>query len=216
MKQIAAVVLVGLFGAGLVRADSLLPGTRNLPIDYRIETDKDYPDLVFFTIRGSGSVTSVQFDQKTPLTIPGSNAEGKGPVLPPGEKLNRPYRSTSLVAVPKEAAGSYPTEKAFHAALDAGTVPGLAKSQPLYDHRNVPTGDPRKSIVRVFRVEKIDPKEGIVLTELKNAEGSEGEGGREATTGPGVQLWMVGLAGSLAVVLAGVWLVRRRRARQTG
>jgi hypothetical protein len=211
MKQMTVVVLAGLFGAGLARADLLAPGTRNIGVEHRIETDKDYPDFVFFTISGSGAVTPVKLEQKTPLTIPGDDATGRGPVTVGEKKRARPYRSTSLVAVPKKAGDSYPSEKEFHAALNEKTVPGSAESQPLPDHENVKIEDSRKSIVKQWRVEKIDPKEGIVLTDVTPEEQVV-----VVQTGGGLRPWMVGLAGTLAVVLLGLWVARRSRTQQPG
>src|SRR5262249_1559592 len=102
MKRTAAMVGVGLLVAGgLARADLIPPGTKNIPIDHKIETDKEYPDWVFFTVGGNGNVKAVKLDPKNPLTIPGSSAIGNGPIPQPGEKRTRPYRSTSLVSVPK-------------------------------------------------------------------------------------------------------------------
>src|SRR5438067_13598954 len=119
MNRVLLAAVFALTIVGLARADLLPPGRENIPINHTIETDKEHPDWVFFTLGGDGAVKAVKLDPKAPLVIPGSGGVGNGPVPRPGEKRTRPYRSTVLAAAPKDAAKAYPSGKAFHAALAA-------------------------------------------------------------------------------------------------
>src|SRR5947209_18012429 len=100
MRHFILAVVVGVLAAGLARADLIPPGTKNIPVENKVETDREHPDWVFLVARGSGGVTPVKLDPKTPVVIAGSAAIGNGPV---GFKGPRPYRSSTLVAVPKDA-----------------------------------------------------------------------------------------------------------------
>lgn len=151
----------------------------------------------------------VKLDAKTPLVIPGNAAIGNGPVPRPGEKRTRPYRSTTLVAVPAAAAKGFATEKELHAAVADGTVPGAVESKPLGDHANVRLNDPRKEVTNRYRVVKIDPKDGIVLEAAMDAPKPEEE---EAAAPAATSRWLaLGLALSAGLGFAGLWVARRRR-----
>ena len=74
MNRLVLAAVLGLTMVGVARADLIPPGTRNIPVEHKIETDKDHPDLVFYTARGSGEVKAVKFDPKNPVVIAGSGA----------------------------------------------------------------------------------------------------------------------------------------------
>ena len=95
MNRVLVAAVFALTAVGLARADLLPPGQKNIPINHTIETDKEHPDWVFFTLGGNGAVKAVKLDPKTPLVIPGSGAVGNGPVPRPGEKRTRPIDFSS-------------------------------------------------------------------------------------------------------------------------
>jgi hypothetical protein len=214
MRRIAMAAVVGLIAVSLARADLRPPGTKNIPVENRIEVDKDYPEWEFFTVRGNGEVKAVKLDLKTPVVIPGSGALGNGPIPKKGEVPVRPYRTTSLVAVPKEAVKQYPTEKELFAAVAAQKVPGAVESKALWDHESVKDTDSRKSVVNRYKLDKIDPKDGVVLQPIKDEPKKPQEEEEAAAPAQSASRFLaVGLAMSGVFAFAGLWLVRRRASR---
>ena len=214
MKRVLVVAAI-LFVISPAAADLIPPGTKNIAIDVKITTEKDYPGWVFYTISGSGDVALVKLDAKTPLTIPGSSGVGNGPAPQPGEKRRtQPYRSHVLVAVPKDAVKAYATEKELHAAIDDGKVPGQVQvKQAFSDHDNVKVTDPRKAIVQRFTLEKIDAKDGIVLQPVKD-DVKPGEEGIVYTNAPPETLswWIAGGLLTAFTITTGFFLLRRNGA----
>jgi hypothetical protein len=198
------------------RADLIPPGTKNIPIEYKIETDAEHADWAFFVVHGSGGIKQVKFDPKNPVTIPGSSGVGNGPVRRPGEKgepLDLPYRASTLVAVPKNSLKKYAGEKELYAAIADGKVEGQVRAKDAFrDHENAKVTDPRKSITRRFKVTKVDAK-GIVLEAAKADPAAPGPGEEEeASARPPVYLWVaVGLAAAGSFGFAGFWYTRRTR-----
>jgi len=221
MTRLLLAAVVCLVAATAGRADLLPPGTKNIPIEYKIETDKDYPDWVFFVVRGSGGVQKVMLDAKTPIVIPGSSAVGNGPVPQPGEKRRTiPYRASALFAAPKDAVKEFKTEKELHAAIEDGKVAGMHPvNGHFFDHENAKATDPRKSITRRYRITKIDAKDGVTVEPIKE-EGGAGKKEEEQAMAdsPPVFRWVaIGLVATAAVGFAGLWLVgRSRRGREMG
>jgi hypothetical protein len=220
MNRVFFTVGVVLMAAAVGRADLIPPGTKNIPIEHKIETDKEYPDWVFFVVRGSGGGQKAALDPKTPVVIPGSSAVGNGPAPQPGEKAKAialPYRASTLVAVPKEALKKYAAEKDLLAAIEDAKVDGMVRVKAaLYDHENAKATDARKSIVRRYRVTKIDAKDGIVLEAVK-ADGAPGKEEEEQAASPRAFSWIAGglaLAGALG--FTGFWLLGRTRRREMG
>lgn len=211
MKRFLCVLAFGLILAAAARADLVPPGTKNLAIEHKIATDKDYPDWTFFVVSGRGGIKSVKLDAKTPLTVSGSSAVGNGPPPPRDKKgpaLQISYRSNLLVAIPTETVKKFSSEKELHAAIWALKVEGLVRVKgALSDHTNVKITDSRKSVTRSFRLTRIDPKEGIVLEAVE----AKGEAPGEEEAPERSFAWIAGLAGALGVVLAGLWLARRSR-----
>ena len=124
-----------------------------------------------------------------------------------------PYRSSLLVAFPKQTVKQYTTEKELIAAFNDGKVEGMVRvKDPFPDYSNVKITDARKSYTRVFRVTKIDPKEGIVLEAVKTEDIKSGKE-EEASAMPHAYLWIAGGLGVAAIVgFAGLWVSRRSRA----
>jgi hypothetical protein len=210
VNRLFCVLVVALLAAAPARADLIPPGTRNIPVEHRIETDAEHPDWLFFVVRGSGGASKVALDPKTPIVIPGSSAVGQGPVPRKGEKERTiPYRASAVVAVPREAAKAYKTEKELLAAVDEGKVAGaLALNGHFFDHTNAKANDPRKSIVKRYRLTKLDARAGATLEPVKEG-GPEEE---EQAAAPGSFRWVAaGLALAAAVGFAGLWLAGRAR-----
>lgn len=216
MKRFLGVLVVGLFAAAVGRADLLPPGTKNIPINHKIETEKEYPDWVFFVVHGSGGVTPVKLAPKTPIEIPGSSGIGNGPVPRPGQKERTiPYRASAVVAVAKDAAKDYKSEKEFHAAIEDGKVAGMLPINGHFsDHENVKVTDPRKSIDRRYLITKIDAKGGVTLEPIKNQGKQEEE--EQAAATPRLFPWIAsGLAAAGGIGFIGLWLARLRGPRPT-
>ena len=226
MKRTFAVLVLGLLAMSGARADVAPPkGFKRVTLDNKITTDKEYPDYVFFTVIGGGKaafggknplgaaegVTQVKLDPKTPIVIPGA---GRGAGI---------GRQGHLVATPKDAAKAYGSEKEFLAAVRNGKVEGMIRAKPLLDAiTTVKDTDTRTTVVQEFKLEKIDEKDGIVLTRVKEGEPEkpekkDGEKKEEEELDPATALaprggmWVAGLSASLAVVLAGLWLASRSR-----
>jgi hypothetical protein len=211
-----------LFAAVIARADLLPPGTKNIPVNHRIDTDQEYPDWVFFIVHGSGGVKKVELTVKKPITIFGSGGVGNGPAPRPGEKPRTiPYRANALVAVPKDALKDYKNDKDLHAAVEDGKVPGMhAINGHFSDHENAKATDGRKSIEHRYRLTKLDAKSGATLEPIKPEEKSPGTPGSSlATEGviPDSQSMFSWIAGGLVVAalvgFAGVFLIGRSRRR---
>lgn len=214
MNRLLAAMVLGLFLVGVVRADIPPPkGLKRVTVDHKIVTDKEYPDYVFFTLIGGGktggTLTAVKLDPKTPVVITGAGRGGIG-------------RLGSFIGVPKDAATKYDTEKDFHAAIKEGKVEGLVKAKKNFDAFTVVKDtDTRKLIVMEYSLDKIDAKDGIVLT-AKTEETPKKDPPPEESdipTDDGIAtaytprggVWVAGLAGSAALVFGGLWVVRRNR-----
>jgi hypothetical protein len=200
MNRVLLAAVAGLVLVPAARADIPPPkGQKRVAVDHKIETDKEYPDYAFFTLVGFKDLKAVKLGPKDPVVIGGAGRFG-------------PAGQATLIAVPKDAAKAYPTEKEFHEAVRTGKVPGMLQSKAsLGSLAVVKDTDKRTVITRTHKLEKLDPKEGVVLTPVRAA----GDGGEEeeeaAAPGAGRYVWAAGVAATLAVALTGLWLVRRRR-----
>jgi hypothetical protein len=215
MRKTAAMALVVVLAPAVGRADLLPPGTKNIPIENRIEAEKDHPEWTFFVVHGSGGVKKVALDAKTPIVIPGSSGVGTGPLPRPGDKPRTlPYRASALVAVPTSAVKAYKTEKDLHAAVEDGKVPGMRPvNGHFFDHENAKAADPRKSIVKRYRITKLDGKTGATVEPIKDEQRKEEE--EAVAAAPGSFAWMAaGLA--IAGILGFAGLVLAARFRRAG
>lgn len=210
MRRILAAGVVVLCAAAVGRADLIPPGTRNIAIDHTFETDKDHPDWVFFVVRGSGGVEKVTLDAKTPAVAKGSAGVGNGPAAFKEKGLSLGYRTSALVAIPKDAAKGYKTDADLHAALENGKVKGQVRVDfALPDHENAKATDARKSITRRLKVTKLDPEKGTIAVEAVKEKGKPEE---EETSSRGMFPWVAGgLATAAVIALAGLTLPRRTR-----
>lgn len=223
MKRTVAVLVLGLLVAAVARADVAPPkGMKRVTLDHKITTEKEFPDYIFFTVIGGGragfggknplgaaeGVTQVKLDPKTPIVIPGASRN-------PGIG-----RQGHLVATPKDAAKAYGSEKEFLAAVRNGKVEGMIRAKTLLDSITVVKDtDTRTTVVQEYKLEKIDAKDGMVLTRVKEGEAEKKDGGKQeeeeldpqTAFAPRGGVWVAGLSASLAVILGGLWVVRRNR-----
>ncbi|MCE9564698.1 MAG: hypothetical protein K8U57_21910 [Planctomycetes bacterium] len=220
MKRLLTMV-VALLGASVALADiGPPPGFKRVPLEHKVTTEKDYPDYLFYSITGVGTpAVEVKLDSKTPATL---TAAGGGP-----------GRAARLVAVPKEASKKFDNEKEYLAAVGKGKVEGMIRAKTTFWAFNeVKEADAPKVIVKEYKIEKIDPKEGIVYTSDKDAKDAPklplppprpgvkpipdgcDESDEEPTPiayTPKGGTWIAGLAGACAFVFGGLWIVRRGR-----
>jgi hypothetical protein len=165
-------------------------------VDHKIETTKEFADFAFYTVIGFEKVTEVKLDPKKPYTI-----EGKG--------RGGAFQFCTFVAVPKDAAKGYATEKEFHAALAKDKVPGQLKSKENFSSLTViKSTDTRTSVTVTHKLEKVTAKDGIVFAqEEKKGEKNE----EELSASPRGGVWVAGLALAAGLVLGGLWLTGRSR-----
>jgi|GEM_PF-1788106 len=218
---------VGLFAASIAIADIGPPkGVKRVVLDHKITTDKEITDYTFYTVlsagKGAPKVTQVKFGPKTPIVIPGA---------PRGIFGWQGW----VVAVPKDAAKSYASNKEFLKAIQDSKVEGLAKTLNLDSFAVVKDTDKRNTIVREHAFDKIDGKMILLTTknddaipEKKSGAAPEKKGdGKDSPDDeedpaptPGVTaytprggVWIAGVAAALAVMLGGFWLVGRGKRR---
>lgn len=188
------------------------PGFKRVPLEHKVSIEKDAPDYVFFSVSGLGDAKPVKLDAKNPATL---KASGGGP-----------GRAVYLVAVPKDAGKKFDNEKDFHAAVGKGKIDGMIRAKTsFWAFNDIKESDPRKVIVVEYKIEKIDPKEGIVYDKDKPSakvdpskspanpapvkDGEDDSDGIVYTPKGGT--WVAGLAATFALVMGGLWIARRRR-----
>ena len=225
MKRAFALLALGFFVA-TVSADVPPPkGSKRVTLDWKITTETEFPDYTFYTAVGGGGkggkagegVTMVKLDPKTPVELKGA---GRGAGI---------GRQGSLYAVPKGAEEKFGSEKEFFTALRMGKVEGALRAKVNLDASTViKDTDPRTTVVWEYKVEKVD-KDGItgkmITEDKKDADKKETEkkdpakkdspDEEDATvaSAPKGGVWIAGLAATLALVFAGVWLAGRRHPR---
>jgi hypothetical protein len=202
MKKSLAVLASIIVLSGVARADIPPPSPPKFVwVTHKITTEKDYPDYLFFTITGKGKdcvLASVKLDPKTPVVIVGPDSK---------------ERFVTFAAVPKDAGKKYVNESEFHAAIKSGKVQGLIRPAYVFDLlEEVIDSDPPCSFTEVHVLHKLDPSDGMKFKSIPDTE-SSGHSRLRQHDGfmPHGGIWMAGLAGSAALVLAGMWLVGRNR-----
>lgn len=195
-------LVVALFALAVATARADVPpppGLKRVSVDHKIETTKEFADFAFYTITGFEKVTEVKLDPKKPHTI-----EGKG--------RGGPFQFCTLVAVPKDAAKAYPTEKEFHVALSKDKVPGQIKAKEDFSSlTTLKSTDARASVTVTHKLEKVTAKDGFVFA-AQEKKGAKPEVEEEAAR-PRGGLWVAGLAATAGLVLGGLWLAGRSRGR---
>ncbi len=210
MKRLLAVV-VALAVAVPVLADVPPPrGFKRVDLEYKVTTEKEYPDYLFFVISGGDKATALKLGPKTPATVTAGGGR---------------YRLATLVAIPRDAAKKYDSEKAFLAAVATGKVAGMLKARTgFFAFTEVKDTDDRKVIVIERKIESLDPKAGIVFAVEKKGPGAppppkgkgqapESEEPTESVTlyTPKGGVWVAGLAATMAFVFVGLWFFGRSR-----
>lgn len=214
---------VGLFATSIAIADIGPPkGVKRVTLDHKITTDVEITDYTFYTVlsagKGAPKVTQVKFGPKSPIVIPG------------GPRGIFGFQGW-VVAVPKDAAKTYASNKDFLKAIQDGKVEGSAKTLNLDSFAVVKDTDKRNKIVREHTFDKVDGKMLLLTTKNDDAipEKKSGaapekkDGGKDSPDEeedeapvPGVTaytprggVWIASAAGALAVMLGGFWLVSR-------
>ncbi len=204
MNRTLAVLVLGALAVSVARADIPPPkGLKRTPLEHKITTEKEYADYAFYAVSGGDKATAVKLDPKTPATVTAGGGR---------------YRTASLVAVPRGAEKKFDNEKDFLAAVAKGTVEGLLKAKTTFDAiTTVKDSDARTKIVKEYTLDKIDSKDGIVLT-AKKEEGKDKpeEDSAEPVVVSRSGIWIAGLAASLGLLLGGLWLVTRCRGHRQG
>ncbi len=206
MKRMLTMMVV-LAGASTTLADVSIPpqpGFKRVAVEHKITIQKDNPDYVFYSIL-AGKVTELKLDAKNAATLVSLG--------------NKPVQTARLVAVPKDASKKFDGEKEFFEAIAKGQVEGMARSKTYFGATmDVKEKDAGEKVVMQYKIEKVDPKEGIVfVTDKKDAPKSKCDDSEDADeTAPVAYtpkggVWVAGLAGTFAVVLAGLWIARRGR-----
>jgi hypothetical protein len=219
MKQFAVVAVATLIVGSAVWADIPPPppaaGLKRVPVEYKVGLTQEFPESTFFLINAWGAVTSVKEIKLIPKEPSAVTVARFG---------------TTLVAVPKQAVKGYATEKELHDAVIGGKVTGAVKLEiGSSSFSDIKKEDSRTKIVKEFIVEKIDPKEGIILRKAKKNEKGTGDAPEdedpESASAKGDVsfvdiplggMWVAGVAAFLALTLGGLWLVRRHRDESHG
>lgn len=201
MKRALALIVLASGVAGLARADIAPPkGIKRIPVEGKILVEKAFDGYAFFAVSGGDKATPLTLDPKTPATIKAAGGR---------------YRVANLVAVPKDAAKKFDSEKDFHAAVAKGKVDGLVKSKVnFFATTDVKESDTRKSAVEEYKLVKVDAKE-IVLEAVKPAKeapkNAPDDEQQEMSAAPKHGMLVSGIAAFLGLALAGLWVARRFR-----
>jgi hypothetical protein len=204
-RELLALAAVVVFTAVAV-ANAGPPRTKVMPVEHKITTEKEYPDHNFYLV--DEKVVAVKLDPKNPIELK--------------PKANEKYAYT-LVAIPKDVAKAFKTEDELHQALlKEHKIDGRAQTKIRFGSSfNAFATDKRDKTVQEHKVEKINAKEGIVLT-TKTVEAKMDEPKKDApkkdspddeplASAPRSAMLVSGLAAALGVTFGGLWLVGRNR-----
>jgi len=186
--------------AAVAVADVLKPAIfqKTVTVEHTITTDKDHPDYVFFLIPDGGKPIAVKFGPKQPIVFKGTtNAKDRG-----------------LVAVPTASRKGYATEEDFERAVGDSKVDGMVRAnETLFAWIFTPLKDKRNTIIREYKLAKIDPKAGVVLEMTEVDPNGTGGGCGDSTheSSLSVRTWIAGLAASLGIALGGLRVAGRVR-----
>lgn len=184
------------------------PGFIRVPVEYKITTEKEIADYAFYTVNFLGDpAKELKIDPKTP-----------GEIKPPAAGARSGLR---LVAVPKDAAKKFDSEKDFLAAVAKDKVSGAVWAKAtFYGRKEVKEAGAPKVIVVEQKIEKVDAKEGIVFAKAAADPNApppppgcdvDDEAATPTAYAPKGGTWVAGVAGALAVVFGGLWIARRGR-----
>lgn len=224
MNRMLVAVAVASLVASAALADIAPPipkGLKRVPTAHRITIEKEVADYTFFTVEVIDS-----FRGKTRNPASPAKLDPKNPVSLTTSVGASASRSYELVAVPKGAGKGFDNEKDFHKAITDGKVAGMVKAKTPFSgsgSADIKESDPRKEVVREYKLEKVDAKEGLVVTPVKEAPKSGSvppKDGSEESDEPSTEVaawapkngvWVAGIAATFALVFAGVWFAGRNR-----
>jgi hypothetical protein len=197
MSRASACLAALTLAIGVVRADvAPPPGQQRVPVDHIIESDRTYPEYVFFVVIGAEADWSYRCE-----VGPGS------PVWIGGAKRGGRAQMCWLAAVPKSATEGFLDEQALLAAIIGGKVPGTVNSKVYFDpFEVVPSLNAPSLIERRHRIEQVSMDDGIVIFTAP-------ESARRGTIAERSLIgWVVvGVALAGAVGGLGLWLRARKR-----
>ena len=202
MSRFAACFAFVLRSAGLAVADIPPPdGTRRVPLDNIIESDQAFPDYVLFVVVGGNEQWTFRSDigPGKPIRITGAGRNGIA-------------RMCWLAAIHAGAAKAYTDDAELVRAVAGDKVPGTQKSKVHFDSFVVrrESGAP-ESVEQHYKLERIDTKDGVVLTPIGDVVGSD-DGAATSDEGRSIlRPAIIAIAACFAVAGLGLWIVRRRR-----
>lgn len=217
-RLLASIVLLAL--AGTASADLLPPtpkGFKRVPASHQIATEKDFPEYSLFVVKVAYSAPG----QKTERTAAPAKLDPKNPLTLKTSAGASFTTSYELVAVAKDAAKEFASEKDFLQAIADGKVKGQLTAKTKISGGSttlIPEKDARKEAVTKHNLEKID-KDGLVLTTEKSKDPvpppgcDDSEDADAVTTAPKHAAIAAGLGFTGALLLTGFWLVGRSRRR---
>jgi len=203
MRPFAALAVVAIV-AGFAAADGLVPppkGKKFVSASYEVLLGKDVKGYVFVTAATTGgrpgsqrtTYGKVELDEKKAAAMPSPSGR---------------FGTTTLIAVPEDAAKEYKTDQELFDALKDKKVKGVQS-------------------VRMLKQETVDEKvKGDKVTWTHTVTGIDDKGIKTTVSGDGYEepkkeekklalaepgYLVGGLAAALAVTFGGLWLVRRRK-----
>ena len=218
MNRPFAALAVALFASALARADVAPPaGKKRVPVTTVVEVTEAFPDYVFVE---AGSST---YYGSPPPTKDGSPSEPPGwrtdswanrVHLAPGQPASRTggFRDgATLYAIPKAAADAEGDANKLTRAVRENAIPGAAWVS-FGSTRELPVADPRNAVTIQYRVARTPAGITFVDADAPTGDGPNDEPAVEVAGRAVPWRWVAaGGASSLAVVLAGVWVVWRIR-----
>jgi len=191
MKWAVVCLLAFILGNGTARADMRPPGYKSVPCDINVEAAHKFSDYVFFATYYN-TAERIEIEPNMPYMMPQAKQQ----------------EFLSLYAFPREQVAET-GEKTLLRYLkgqnhDVSHLGGY-KFPYLRRTLNIQRIDLRTEAHAYYRIDRINPEEGVVLTWL---------GGGEEEKASNLSRIVSGLALTLAFSLGGLWVVRRFRNRQ--
>lgn len=171
-------------------------GTARVPIDYVITTDRTFPDYVIVVEIGARADWSfrVDLDPTKPIRISGQGRIGRAAIC-------------SLRAIPVESARQFQSDEDLIVAEIDRKLKGVlnCRDESFQPFLDVDDTDAPMRIERRYRILRITPEEGIVLT-IDQVADAKADG-----RAPGSLVrWVLVMA---VVVGLSLWFVGRRKAQ---
>ena len=171
------------------------PILKSIPVQNVLKFANEFPNYTFWAVTVGTDGTNV-----VPL-----KADGSKPLPLTMVKTV----SAVVYAVPNDVAMTFATPKEFVSAAAAGKLPaGVIASPTFVKAEQVQNNDRRTAIDRVVVVAG-GIKAGVTFAEEDPVKRDPEDPAPQADARPAPRLFAVGLAAALAVMLGGLWLVRR-------